>query len=163
MRNCEVNKPSFNSTVANTSDKVSRLHQLTLGGICGLQTAFPHREEDESACRKTQWWAVVFLNTRVGSRRALASAVTKRQMQLFIWWHSKLQYLSLLRSLSDIGGENTAGTGAGSRLVDSSIRLSIKSLTCVSNWRIRSLFKYWATEKDTEIVIKLQNIESLCQ
>lgn len=43
------------------------------------------------------------------------------------------QYLSLLLSLSDSGGEKTAGTGAGSRLADSSIRLSMKSLTWLSN------------------------------
>ncbi|TNN89248.1 hypothetical protein EYF80_000536 [Liparis tanakae] len=35
------------------------------------------------------------------------------------------------------GGEKTAGTGAGSRTPDSSIRLSMKSLTWLSNWCIR--------------------------
>ena len=63
------------------------------------------------------------------------------------------QYLSLFLSLSDIGGEKTAGRGAGSRLADSSIRLSMKSLTWLSNWRIRSLFRYWARANDARIVI----------
>lgn len=63
------------------------------------------------------------------------------------------QHLSLLLSLSDSGGEKTAGTGAGSRLADSSIKLSMKSLTWLSNWRIRSLFRNWGTAKDTGRVI----------
>lgn len=45
----------------------------------------------------------------------------------------QLQYPSLLFSLSDSGGENAQDTGEGSRLADSSIRLSMKSLTWLSN------------------------------
>lgn len=61
-------------TVLNPSDRVtwwcfvsniymsfSSKRQLTLGGICGLWTVFPHREEAENVCRKTQWQATVFL------------------------------------------------------------------------------------------------------
>lgn len=60
--------------------------------------------------------------------------------------HIEPSYPCLLLSLSDSGSEKTADTGAVSMLADSSIRLSMKSLTWLSNWRIRSSFRNWPSK-----------------
>lgn len=69
---------------------------------------------------------------------------TRVRLIQFIWLNIRTEphYPSLLLSLSDRGGEKTADTGAALRLADSSIRLSMKLLTWLSNWRIRSFFRH---------------------
>lgn len=74
--------------------------------------------------------ALAVRRSKMPAQKTVTSVIFAREKKkkTLLGW-VKWQHLSLFLSLSDRGGEKTVGSGAGSRVADSSIRLSMKSLT----------------------------------